>query len=89
MLSSLLQWNSCLGFGGMVQRALKGAYSKITWTGLYSSDRDHGECAASTYLLMMWYEPVLRGKWGGVSVADMEKKYIFKQEVLIAASVPG
>lgn len=65
----------------MVQRALKSTYSKITEAGLYFSDRASGECSASTYLLMMGYEPGVKGKtgwtfeWGGVvSVTDTEKK---------------
>lgn len=77
MLNRLLQQNSCLGFRGMVQRALKSTYSKFTGAGLHSSDRVPSECSASTCPLMMCYDPGVKRKagwtseWGGaVSAAE-------------------
>lgn len=53
MLSRHLQWNRCLGFGGIAHRALKGTYSEITGAGLYPSDKDPSERSASTSLILV------------------------------------
>lgn len=97
MLSWLSQLNIWLVFSGMVQRALKSSYSKITGAGLYplteSQVNIHQAHAYSWYDMIQ----ILRGKQDGQLNGEVFfqqlrlywKEMLFKQEVLIAASVPA